>query len=103
MLIASLDEINLHDSILLGIRMGPMNGGSCVELLLDYVEGYKGPQKECRKKLVFSNCLKVVADLNFFLATPDAIETGYEIEPSALLEATKHTLGEMGTGDSGCK
>jgi hypothetical protein len=95
MLLESLDKINLHDSILLGIRIGPTNGDR-IELLLDYAEDYEGPRKECRKKLVFSHCIKVVADLNFFLATPDTIETGYEMKSSALVEETRETLGKMG-------
>jgi hypothetical protein len=92
----SLTDLNLHDSDLLEIVVDRANrAADQITLRLDYIEDYES-MRTTEKRLVFSDCVKAIFNMNFKVSTPDSVDRGFEVVPSALLEATRENLGKIG-------
>jgi len=96
MTVHSLTDLNLHDSELLEISIDRVDRqADRITLRLRYIEDYES-MRTTERRLVFSGCVKAVFDMNFKVTTRDSVDTGFEVAPSALLEAARQTLGKVG-------
>jgi hypothetical protein len=92
MRIASLTDLNLHDSELIDFVI--RNESSEVIVHLDYIEDYDTLHTS-KKSLVFRGCVKVTVDANMVVA-PDSLRTGYELESSEILNDVKKKFARVG-------
>lgn len=82
MVINSIEDLNLHDSELIKLEI---DGEDRVILQINYIESYEAFNTSL-KFLVFEECLKVIVDANFGVASPNSILLGKEIANSDLLQ-----------------
>lgn len=73
MTITSIQELNLHDSVLLGVVII----GDKVIIELDYIDDYESMHCSNRK-LCFRDCSSISLHMNFAYATPNSILKGEE-------------------------
>ena len=96
MTVHSLTDLNLHDSELLEITIDRVDrDADRITLRINYIEDYDS-MRITEKRLIFSRCVKAIFDINFKVATPDSVNKGCEIAPSALLESTLGRLRKVG-------
>jgi hypothetical protein len=93
MRIASLSDLNLHDSELIDFVIRN-DETSVVIVHLDYIEDYE-TLRTSKKSLVFRGCVKVIVDANL-VVSPDSLRTGYELESSEILDDIKNKFSRVG-------
>ncbi|MEM8883907.1 MAG: hypothetical protein AAGD14_07560 [Planctomycetota bacterium] len=98
MIIERLEDLNLHDSTLLGVAGDFERGEKVVDLIVDYVESYE-PFLSSRKRIRFRDCAWVCFGAAFAATTPQHIQWGETHESSfELTRVLQHWPGARELG-----
>ena len=95
----AFDELNLHDSSLLRVRLSlDLEENELLELFLKYIEDYC-PLKTSLKRVTFRDCreIRIVGHLGFVRG--NSILQGESIGDTELLHQTRSTWERLGVRD----